>query len=270
MRKLSLAALTVLELTPPEMIQCAENAGYDGVGLRIIPATLNEPRYDFSQGKKILNNCLAILKDSNIKVTDIEILRLLPETNVFEFESTLAIGALLGAKSALIAIDDSDIHRVQDKLSQLSILCSHHGIVPHVEFMPWLTPNTLGATVDLLAPLQAANISILLDTIHFNRSHSDLQDWLRYKGQAPHYLQLCDTPSISVENIEEVLAQARGERRIPGEGYIDNLPEIVRMLPKNLILSLEIPDKNKASIPAGLRAKDILDKTKQWLLQYEL
>ncbi|HEY5308601.1 MAG TPA: sugar phosphate isomerase/epimerase, partial [Casimicrobiaceae bacterium] len=38
-RILSLAALTVLELSPPDMVSCAAAAGYTHVGLRLLPAT---------------------------------------------------------------------------------------------------------------------------------------------------------------------------------------------------------------------------------------
>src|SRR5438046_5381 len=41
-RPLSLAALTVLELSPPDMVACAAEAGYSHVGLRLLPATANE------------------------------------------------------------------------------------------------------------------------------------------------------------------------------------------------------------------------------------
>ena len=39
MAKFSLAALTVLELAPPEMIELAARCGYEKVGLRLLPAT---------------------------------------------------------------------------------------------------------------------------------------------------------------------------------------------------------------------------------------
>ena len=44
-RTFSLAALTVLELTPPDMVTCAADAGYAMVGLRLIPPTTTEPTY---------------------------------------------------------------------------------------------------------------------------------------------------------------------------------------------------------------------------------
>ena len=37
-RILSLAALTVLELSPPQMVEVAARAGYSHVGLRLVPA----------------------------------------------------------------------------------------------------------------------------------------------------------------------------------------------------------------------------------------
>ena len=44
-RLFSLAALTVLELSPPEMVEVAARAGYDRVGLRLIPATPEEHHF---------------------------------------------------------------------------------------------------------------------------------------------------------------------------------------------------------------------------------
>ena len=45
-RPLALAALTVLELTPPERVSCAAEAGFSHVGIRLLPATPTEPQYD--------------------------------------------------------------------------------------------------------------------------------------------------------------------------------------------------------------------------------
>jgi len=39
-RAISLAALTVLELTPPELVTCAAQAGFSHIGIRLLPARL--------------------------------------------------------------------------------------------------------------------------------------------------------------------------------------------------------------------------------------
>ncbi|MFP3711132.1 sugar phosphate isomerase/epimerase, partial [Paraburkholderia sp. SIMBA_009] len=71
-RPLSLAALTVIELTPPQMVQCAADAGYDFVGLRLLPATDQEVRYDFVGDTRLKRETLACLKDTGIGVLDAE------------------------------------------------------------------------------------------------------------------------------------------------------------------------------------------------------
>lgn len=42
---IALAALTVLDLAPPDMVTCAAAAGYSHVGLRLLSATPDEPTY---------------------------------------------------------------------------------------------------------------------------------------------------------------------------------------------------------------------------------
>ncbi len=46
MRTLSLAALTVLDVPPPEQVRIAAQTGFTHVGLRLLPATPTDPDYD--------------------------------------------------------------------------------------------------------------------------------------------------------------------------------------------------------------------------------
>ncbi len=48
-RPLSLAHLTVLELSPPEMIRVAAETGYASVDLRLAPATPGDPLPAYGQ-----------------------------------------------------------------------------------------------------------------------------------------------------------------------------------------------------------------------------
>ena len=44
-RTIALAALSVLELAPPDIVMCAAAAGYSHVGLGLLSATPDEPTY---------------------------------------------------------------------------------------------------------------------------------------------------------------------------------------------------------------------------------
>ncbi len=45
-RPISLAALTVLDVSPANQVLCAAKAGYSHVGIRLVPATPTETQYD--------------------------------------------------------------------------------------------------------------------------------------------------------------------------------------------------------------------------------
>ena len=46
MRTLSLAALSLLDVPPPEQVRIAARTGFTHVGLRLLPATPADPDYD--------------------------------------------------------------------------------------------------------------------------------------------------------------------------------------------------------------------------------
>jgi sugar phosphate isomerase/epimerase len=68
--------------------------------------------------------------------------------------------------------------------------------------------------------------------------------------------------------MDEILRQARNERRFPGDGDCD-LIGLLRALPENIPLSLEIPTRQlmEQGVSALERAQWALDKTRQVLLQ---
>jgi len=81
-RIFSLASLTVLELSPPAMVDVAARAGYSHVGLRLEPATPEEHHFPLVADAGLRRQTLARLRDSGVRVLDVEILRLKPQTRV--------------------------------------------------------------------------------------------------------------------------------------------------------------------------------------------
>src|SRR4051794_41777606 len=62
MTTFSLAALTVLELAPPEMIELAARCGYEKVGLRLLPATPGGIAYRLMDDAALLRETLRRLQ----------------------------------------------------------------------------------------------------------------------------------------------------------------------------------------------------------------
>lgn len=265
MRKLSLAALTALELTPAGLIECAYEAGFDAVGLRLIPATPTEKSYDFRGDTPIRRECIKALKETGIQVEDLEIVRVLPETNIQELEYFFESGAELGAKSVLVAADDDNQSRLIQNLGELADLSGKYGILPHVEYMPWLKIASLKDAVQLVNLVDHANLTVLIDTFHTYYSHSDLNDWKEYKKTAPRYIQLCDVPAETAKDNAEIINYARGLRMAPGEGYSQNLADVLRLVDPSTAISLEIPESLSSHLPAVERTKRLVKITRKWL-----
>ena len=119
------------------MVECAAEAGYDFVGLRLLPATDHEVRHEIIGDTPLKRETLARLKDTGVRVLDAEILRLKPDTDVAAYEPMLETAAELGARYVLVAGNDPDEARTAERLAQLCDLAAPLGLSPSLEPMPW-------------------------------------------------------------------------------------------------------------------------------------
>ncbi|HDS1818113.1 sugar phosphate isomerase/epimerase family protein [Pseudomonas putida] len=262
-RIFSLAALTVLELSPPAMVEAAARAGYSHVGLRLVAATPEEQHFPLVADADLRRQTQARLRDTGIQVLDLEILRLKPETCVADFEAILAVGAELGGSELLVAGNDPDEARLTDRFAELCDLAAGYGIHPHLEFMPWTDVRDLQQAMRIVANADRANGCVLVDAFHFNRSASSLDDLARLAPQRMRYAQLCDVAGPVPDDMDEILRQARNERRFPGDGDAD-LIGLLRGLPATVPLSLEIPTRQllEQGVSGEQRARMALEKAK--------
>jgi len=262
-RILSLAALTVLELSPPEMVEVAARAGYSHVGLRLVPATPEERHFPLVADAGLRRQTLARLRDTGIRVLDVEILRLKPETRVADFEPIVAAGAEFFASELLVAGNDPDEARLTDNFAGLCELCARYGLNPHLEFMPWTDARDLNQAVRIVEAAGRYNGCVLVDAFHFDRSGSSLEDLARVSPARMRYMQLCDVAGPRPADMDEILRQARNERRFPGDGDCDLLG-LIRAMPASIPLSLEIPTRQlmEQGVSALDRARMALDKTR--------
>lgn len=251
---IGLAALTCLELAPPQLVDAAAAAGYDGVGLRLIPVP-GQVLAPFDQRE--LEQRLA---DTGLRVLDIEVFRLESATNVSDFEPALALAQRLGASEILAHGADADDARLVQTLGALCELAARHGLAVNIEPMPWVEVSTIGKARQLLQKVRAGNAAILVDPIHFFRAQNSFAD---LKDAPLRYLQFCDARAERPKDLEEIIRQARGDRLFPGEGGLD-LRGLLAALPAGLPMTLEMPVARK--IEPYARARLALEATRRFLL----
>ena len=268
-RPISLAALTVLELTPPQMVDCAAEAGFNHIGIRLLPATPTEPPDDLVGDTPLLREVERRLADSGVKVLDVEIFRLKPDTRVGNYEAAIATAARLGASELLVAGNDPDEARLTDQFAAFCDLAGSYGLGADLEFMPWTDAKDLRQAARIIERTGRDNAGMLIDAFHLSRSRSRIEDIAMIPPSRLHFMQFCDVPAVVPATMDAILAEARAERLFPGEGGVDLLG-LLRAVPRELPLSLEVPTHTLAkTVSATERARRALAATKRVLAQLD-
>lgn len=268
-RPISLAALTVLELTPPEMVSCAAAAGYSHVGIRLLPATPTEPQYDVVGDTPLLREVERRLADTGVKVLDVEIFRIKPETRVADYEAAIATAARLGARHLLVAGNDPDEARLTETYAAFCDLAGRYGLAASLEFMPWTDARDLPQAARIVENSGRDNAGLLVDPFHLSRSRSRIEDIASIAPSRLHFMQFCDVPAEVPPTMDAILAEARAERLFPGDGGLDLLA-LLRAVPRGIPLSVEVPAVTLAkTVGATERARRALAATKRVLAQLE-
>ena len=258
MPSFSLAALTVLELAPPALIDVAAACGYDYVGIRLLPAMAGGIAYPLMEDEAGLKETLARLDATDITVADLEVVAFRPETEIASFAAFFETGERLGAKNILIAAYDPDLTRFTDRYAAFCEAAAPYGLTADLEFMPWTYVPDLATANKIVAQAGQPNAGVLVDALHFDRSNSSIAELARVPAHRLHYWQLCDGPAERPATTEEMIHAARYERMFPGEGGID-LVSLVRAMPADLAISIEVPTAELAkSVDAKTRARRAL------------
>ncbi|GIM91483.1 TIM barrel protein [Paractinoplanes toevensis] len=248
----SLAHLTALSLSPPELVDAAAEAGYRYVGLRLTRVTPEEPHYPLATDPALMRSTKARLAATGIEVLDIELARISPDDNPRDLQRFLDAGAELGARHVIAQLPDPDRARKIDRYAQLCEMARPLGLTVDLEFPSWTETPDLGAAVRILRGADQPNAGILIDLLHFARSGSSLADLRQLPAHWFHFAHVCDAPPAVPTTNEGLIHTARFERLFPGEGGID-VHGILGALPPGLPYALEIP---RATLVAQVGGKE--------------
>ncbi|GAA1875112.1 TIM barrel protein [Asanoa iriomotensis] len=236
----SLAHLTALSLSPPELVDAAAAAGYRYVGLRLTRVTPQEPHYPLATDPALMRSTRARLAATGIEVLDVELARISPDEDPRDFERFLETGAELGARHVIAQLPDPDRARKVDRFARLCELARPLGLTVDLEFPSWTETPDLREAARVLRGAEQPNAGLLVDLLHFARSGSSVADLRALPAHWFHFVHVCDAPPGVPTTNEELIHTARFERLFPGEGGID-VRGILDALPRGLPFALEIP-----------------------------
>lgn len=250
---LSLAHVTALQLPPAQLARLAAGLGLSHIGLRLMPATPEELDHALLGNGSALRETLAAIADSGVRVLDVEVARLRPESNVAGFEPLLEAAARLRASHVVVTGHDPDPARLAASFAALCALAQPYGVTANLEFMRFTQVPDLAAALDILSRADQPNSGVLVDSLHFDRSRADFSLLRALPRRWLHYAQLCDAPADWEDDDAALIYTARQARLAPGTGGID-LSGYLAALPSGLPLSLEVPCAQARGDPAAWAA----------------
>jgi sugar phosphate isomerase/epimerase len=258
-RPISLAHLTVLDTTPPELVTVAAAAGFRSIGIRLTATpSVGVPPYtdEILRDGPLLRETLRRLADTGVSVLDTEFLRFEPEHPVGVPEGFLEVSARLGAKNVLVMSAEPEEARTLERFCELCDRAAGYGLNVGLEFAIYTGVRTLAHAAHVVAQSKRPNASVLIDALHFSRSGGLPAHVATVDPALLRYVQICDAgPDMpGPGDTPALIREARTGRLLPGEGVLP-LAELVAALPDTAILAVEAPCRATAHLSALERAK---------------
>lgn len=263
-KQFSIAHLTAIGCTPPELTYIAGRTGYDFVSLRPIYMGLpGERNYALAENKKMFNDTKVALRETGVKLLDIELARVFDGVDPKKYEPAFEVAAELGGRHVLSSIWTNDRALYLEKFEELCDIAKPYGLTVDLEFVPIASVNTLAGAVDVLETVQKENAGLMIDAHHFHRSKDKVEDLKKLPREWFRYFHLCDAIGEIPDSKEEMTRILREERLYLGEGGID-VKSIVEAIPE-VPYSIELPNlKRSQELGYEEFARRCLESAKQY------
>jgi len=243
----------MLDVAPPDWVSLAGETGFDAVGIRVAAVGPTEEPWPMTAGSTMLAETRRRLDDTGVRVLDVELIRLAPESDPGGYEWLFDSGARLGASFVNVMADDPDLDRTRDNFARIAESARSYNLRPVIEPMAYMRVSSLA---DAIFVAHGSGGGVTVDPLHLRRVGATLDQVRAIDRELLLYYQLCDAPlegptglprpaslprGQSVEGVSDAQLEARALRLMPGEGELA-LEDIVAAMPDDIPVSVEAPN----------------------------
>lgn len=264
MQDLSLGPLTIIRASHREMVEAAAAGGFGAVGFRLIAPRPGDPVHPIEGGARGVQELRQFMEDSGVKLFDIELMWLSPVSQPQSIRPALEICAELGGQSVLVAGNDPEFERMVVNFAHVAQLAAEFGLKVALEPTSWCVISRLDQSTELLRRAGAKNAGILIDTLHMDRAGETPASLAALDPKLVAYAQICDAGEERPASPSELMAEARGNRLLPGEGALP-LNAMLDALPGDIRIGVETPTKEFAELSFNEASKRAGDATRAFL-----
>ena len=244
--------LTMLDVSPPDLVTIAGEAGFDSVSLRVAAASPGEEPWPMTAGSPMLEETVRRLDDTGVLVLAVEVVRIGPDTTRQDYEPALEAGARLNARYVTVNSDDPEVERACESFAALVEDARPYGLRPLVEPITYTRISNLDDALYIAE--RSGGGGVLLDSLHFQRFGGRLDQLRSLDPDLLSYAQLCDGPLAPPSGLPrpdelprgqstdgtDLQLESRAMRMLPGDGELP-LAAFLAALPTELPVSLEAP-----------------------------
>lgn len=247
----------MLPCSPFEQIDAALDAGFDAVGIRLVPVLPTD--IDIMADKPLRDAVAKRLSQTDLDVLDVEVVRISSDTDVQALVPMLQYAGDIGARSLTVTgvlnadFKPGDETVTAAKLAELCEAAARYGVRPSIEFMAFRSIGNLDEALHYRKLANHPNLAIVLDALHFHRSGGRAEEIAALDAAAIiSCFQICDAPTVAPEDIAR---EARFGRLLPGTGGLP-LRDMLARLPVEVPLAVEVPDNTRADASVKEKARD--------------
>jgi len=260
---LSLDHLTIFDVSPPELVTIAAGLGVPLVSLFTqLPLQADLPIVTAANKAETL----ARLRDTGVRLGNMECFNLTPEVVAEDFRPAVALGAELGA-SSLVAINawDPERNRALDNFVKLCGIAAEYGVKVNVEFISMGKIRTLADAVAFITDSGQPNVGVTIDFLHLMRTGGSAADIRAMDPKLIGYVQVCDGPLELPQ--EQWNDEGFEQRQMPGEGEFP-LADLMAAVPLGVTIAAEVPHRalRQAGVSPAERARRAIEGTRRLLV----
>jgi sugar phosphate isomerase/epimerase len=257
MHELGIERLSVFGMPPPAFVRLAAGLDCRWVGLGLSRSSPYNPEgypdWSLRDDAALRAELRQAVRETGVGISLIEGFAVVPERNIRDYEADLDIVAELGcARIAAVSVD-KDLQRTIDGMAELARMAAERELLVSAELGSLGPIPTVAAALALVRGVDAANFSLLFDTMHYFRLGNTIAQLAEIASQEIGYVQLCDAPWTA--RFDTYMEEAMYERLAPGDGELP-LQAFLDRLPPGVIVSLEIP--MRALADQGMSPRDRL------------
>jgi len=255
MNRIGIERLCTFDLPPVAFVGLAADLGcrYIGIGLRAMGYynPHGYPDWSLKDDPALRREMRASLKDRGVCVSLVEGFAVRPDFDMGALTADLDLVCELGGMRINLVSVDRELSRTFDGFAQVAELADARGIETTTEIGVGPISN-LATAMSAKRHVARSSFRLLIDTMHFFRHGGTVGEVAQLDSDAIGYVQLCDCPRISGH--ASYMEEALHERMVPGEGELPLL-EFLKVVPEQVIVSVEVPQRSLAEAGLGPRER---------------